>query len=304
MWLTQDRPHPQNKVRVIWFKVHRRSSTGRAGQAELLCLTLLVARLRSGSPGTPAHVGHSPCPTCLPGEGTAGEGSPRAPTAEESHGEGVSGPGRVQQEVELSTSDQQPCHEPGRQKEARPPAQGWLPGQEGVPCFHRSRWPKNWVRMVLVTYDLKEGQSWARSRYGVTPKVGEQKLASLGGPESKRAVSRSEPALPGSPSSVYHLQTALHLFTQRGMWGTAHFCSPRNTNTLLGIHGSATLQDVTQEAAAPLCRLLSPHLHLCLVLCSKHTSRHAQRPARVAGSKIVAQSSMCPHWPLHSPHPM
>lgn len=194
MWRTQGRPHPQNQVQVIWFKVQRRGSTGRTGQAELLCLTVLVARPRSGSPVAPAHVGLSPLPNLPPR--TAGGGSPRAPTTEESQSEGVSGPGRAQQEVELSTSDQRPCHEPGRRKEARPPARSGLPGQEEVPCCDGPRWPKNWVRMVLVTRDLKEGQSWARSSYGVTPKVREQKLARLGfrRREGKWAATQSEPA--------------------------------------------------------------------------------------------------------------
>lgn len=221
----------------------------------------------------------------------------------------------------MSTSDQQPCHEPGRRKEARPLAQGWLPGQEEGPCCDCSRWPENWVRMVLVTCDLKEGQSWARSNYGVTPKAREQKLASLRSLEGEQ----SEPAECLAAPRVFvtyrrlctsshgglslshivtHVKVTKGASTQGGMWGAPHFSSPRNTETLLGVHCSATLGDVTQEAAAPLCGLLSPHLHHCPVLCGRHTSRHAQRPAWVAGSKTAAQISLCSHWPLHSPYPM
>lgn len=90
----------------------------------LLCLILLVTRPQLGSPGAPAYTGLGPTPTCVLEQQVWGLPQGK-PAAEESQREGVSGLGRPQQEVELSTSvtDGHVTSQVGG-KEARPPAQG------------------------------------------------------------------------------------------------------------------------------------------------------------------------------------
>lgn len=129
---------------------------------------------------------------------------------------------------------------------------------------------------------------------------------------------------PGSALRVYHPQTALRLHletgslsdvatyvnvtqdapTQERMWGAPRFSSCRNAGTPLGIQWlHDTLGRHPRSCSAP-CAACQDHTGTTAQHCVVGSlATISERPEWAGGSETAAQSSTCPHGPLHSPYP-
>lgn len=92
--------------------------------------------------------------------------------------------------------------------------------------------------------------------------------------------------------------------TQERMWGAPRFSSCRNAGAPLGIHWlHDTLGRHPRSCSAP-CAACQDHTGTTAQHCVVGSlATISERPEWAGGSETAAQSSTCPHGPLHSPYP-